>query len=586
MNRKIKALAISTILAMTTSSKAGEVRLHIVETTDVHGNFFPYDFIKRQPGEGSMARVCTFVDSLRSVVGKENVVLLDCGDILQGQPSAYYYNFIDTASTHLAADIYSQLGYDMAAIGNHDIETGHAVYDRFISQSPVPVLGANIISTADGEPYLPPYKVIERNGVKIAILGLLTPAIPAWLPENLWSGLRFDDMAQSARFWVDKIRHEEKPDLMIGLFHSGRDYSRTTDGMMENASLWIGENIPGFDIIFFGHDHQIYCAEAANSDGTTLMLNPANNARNVALAEVVFDTDTAGRHFLKSKKGSIIPVNSLEPSRRFMSAFDGRRADIDRFVERIIGESTDTMSTRDAYFGPSTFMQLVHELQLAISDAEISFAAPLSFDAEIRKGPLRVSDMFTLYKYENMLYTMRLTGREIKDYLEMAYSIWTRQIDPQCPECHLLNFAAESPSPKNNRLKNPAYNFDSAFGIDYTVDITRPQGEKITIERLSDGRPFSLDSTYLVAVNSYRGNGGGDLLTVGAGIPRHQLNSRIVKATDHDLRYYLMQEVERRRTIRPRLTPNWRFIPEQTAADAALRDRQILFGADAAKEQK
>ena len=229
-------------------------------------------------------------------------------------------------------------------------------------------------------------------------------------------------------------------------------------------------------------------------------------------------------------------------------------------------------------------MSLLHKLQLEISKADISFAAPLSFDATIHAGPITVSDMFTLYKYENMLYVMELTGREIKNYLEEAYSLWTKQITPD--QHHLINFASENPTPADNRLAKPSYNFDSAAGIDYTVDVTKPKGEKISILSLSDGRPFSLDSTYTVAVNSYRANGGGDLLTKGAGIPASELNSRVVRATDKDLRYYLIKEIERNPDLHPVDLANWRFVPETVAKKAIAIDRELLFSPQSSKEQK
>jgi len=149
-----------------------------------------------------------------------------------------------------------------------------------------------------------------------------------------------------------------------------------------------------------------------------------------------------------------------------------------------------------------------------------------------------------------------------------------------------IRFASEKPSLTDNRLKNPSYNFDSAAGIDYTVDITRPQGEKITITSLSDGTPFNPDSTYTVAVNSYRANGGGDLLTLGAGILAQELPSRVIRATDKDLRYYLIKAVEKRRVISPRVETNWKFVPEKLASEAGDRSRHLLFGAGASRNQK
>ncbi|MDE5649471.1 MAG: metallophosphoesterase [Duncaniella sp.] len=388
-------------------TNAEEVKMKVVSTTDVHGNFFPYNFITRAPGFGSLARVATRVKALRDSIGAENVILLDDGDILQGQPTAYYYNFIDTVSTHLVARMLRYLDYDTQTIGNHDVETGHAVYDRYRRDlGDIPLLGANVIDKSTGNPYLQPYSVITRNGLKIVVFGLLTPAIPAWLPENLWEGLEFEDMVESAKKWVPKIINEEKPDLLIGLFHSGHDSSRMTGEWRENASLLVAEQVPGFDIVFMGHDHQVYDSSANNGNSATpLILNPANNANNLAEVEVIFNIEN-GKVKGKKLSAQITPLDVLEPDKEFLAAFEPERKIIYDFVNEKIGEADGDFSVRDAYFGPSAFMDLLHDLQLEISGAEISLAAPLSFDALIKKGDLHMSDMFTLYKYENMLYTM------------------------------------------------------------------------------------------------------------------------------------------------------------------------------------
>ena len=148
----LAALTTYNIYGMNTDERT--VNLKIVATTDVHGNFFAYDFIAQKPWDGSLARVAAYVDSLRKAAGDESVILLDNGDILQGQPTVYYYNFIDTASPHIADEIYRYMRYDAASIGNHDVETGHDVYDRWIKEAGIPVLGANVMDTSTGKPYL------------------------------------------------------------------------------------------------------------------------------------------------------------------------------------------------------------------------------------------------------------------------------------------------------------------------------------------------------------------------------------------------------------------------------------------------
>lgn len=566
------------------NSFAHNTKIKIVYTTDVHGNFFPVDYITMSPVDGSLSRVVSAIDSIRKTPGGNNLVLLDNGDFLQGQPSVYYYNYIDTISSHLASEIYNYIGYDATTIGNHDVETGHAVYDRWRSQNLMPLLGANVIDNKSGQPYLRPYVILEKDGVRIAVLGLLTPAIPAWLPENLWSGLSFEDMVTSAKKWIPIIKSNENPDIIIGLFHSGHDETMRTGEFLENASLKIAREVPGFDALLIGHDHQKFHEVIENVAGEKVtVLNPANNAKAVGLLE--FDVKKSNGK-LKSKKitSNILDITGFEPDKAFLEKFAPQREKIENYVARKIGNVSEEMSIDDAFFGPSTFMSFLHRLQLDISGADISFAAPLSFGAVIRKGPMKVSDTFTLYKYENMLYVIKMTGREIKDYLEESYSIWTRQITDS--QHHLINFKSETPSLNDNRLAKPAYNFDSATGIDYTVDVTKPKGEKINISSLSDGRSFSLDSTYTVAINSYRANGGGNLLSDGAGISREELKKRIVSATDKDLRYYLIDYIEKHPDIEVQTIHNWKFIPDGIAEKAAEIDRELLFSPQSLKEQK
>ena len=190
MNIKAIVLTAGLTTILPAMAKQNTVNLRIIETSDVHGCFFPYDYIENTPMEGSLARVSSYVKQLRKQYG-DNLILLENGDILQGQPTCYYTNFIQPSLPNAAAEIVNWLGYDAQAIGNHDVETGHQVYDKWISELNCPVLGANIIDKATGQPYVKPYTIIERQGVKVAVIGMITPALPNWLTEKLWSGLYF-----------------------------------------------------------------------------------------------------------------------------------------------------------------------------------------------------------------------------------------------------------------------------------------------------------------------------------------------------------------------------------------------------------
>lgn len=553
------------------------VKLKIIQTSDIHGNYYPYDFITRQEWQGSLARVYALVQEERKQY-KDNLILLDNGDILQGQPTAYYYNYIDTVSPHLCAEMMNYMKYDAGNMGNHDVETGRTVFDRWIKNCNFPILGANMIDASTEKTHLPPYKVLERDGVKIVVLGMITPAIPAWLSENLWKGLRFDDMEMAAHKWMKVIREKEKPDLVIGLFHAGQEAFKMLDKYNENASLNVAKNVPGFDIVLMGHDHAHECKKIMNVAGdSVLIMDPANNGVVVSNVEVALKLKD-GKVQSKKIEGVLSPTKDYGVSEDFMKCFAPQNKEIQNFVSKKIGTFTKGISTRPAFFCSSAFIDLIHSLQLEITGADISFTAPLSFDAKIKKGEVYVNDMFSLYKYENMLYVMTLSGKEIKDYLEESYYLWTNQM--KSADDPLLWFKEKRQEGADDRaaLENFSFNFDSASGIIYTVDVTKPKGKKIAIVSMADGTPFRMDKIYKVALNSYRGNGGGELLTKGAGIPQEQLEGRIIFSTDKDLRFYLMDYIEKKGTLNPRALNQWKFIPEKWTIPAAKRDYEYMFG--------
>lgn len=569
-------LALCFLNSTMTQAMNKTVTLKFVETTDVHGSFFPYDFINRKPKAGSLARVSSYINKLRAVHGK-NVILLENGDILQGQPVTYYSNYIDTLSRNIASDMVNYLKYDAQSIGNHDIETGHRIYDKWISELNCPALGANIIDIHTGMPYVKPYTILKRSGVRIAILGMLTPAIPHWLPKKLWSGLLFEEMTASARHWVKVLKEKEKPDVIIGLFHSGREGGITTAEYMEDASLKVAREVPGFDVVFFGHDHTPYNESIVNVEGKKILcLNPANNAMAVGEATLTLTREKGKWHIVKTE-GSLPDITHEAIDTAFTNHFKYFTDKVNEYVDRKIGEFGQTIYTRDSYFGSSAFNDLILNLQLQITNADISFNAPLSFDERIKEGPVYVSDMFNLYKYENQLYVMRLTGEEIRKYLEMSYSQWVNTMTSADDHLLLLDSTTRGDAQRLG-FKHFTFNFDSAAGIDYEVDVTKPNGQKVKILRMSNGKTFDPQAWYTVAVNSYRGNGGGELLTRGAGIPQAELESRIVWRSEKDQRHYLMEEIRKAGVLNPQPNRNWRFVPEQLVKPAATRDSLLLFG--------
>ena len=598
--KKLTILFISLIMSVcsTNAKKPKTVTLKFIETTDVHGMFFPTNYTTGKAVGGSMARVSSYVKSQRATYGN-NLILLDNGDILQGQPTNYYWNFIDTQDENIAASVVNYMGYDAQAFGNHDIETGHNCYDKWNREVKCPILAANMINAETGNPYTNPYKIIEREGVKIAILGMTTPAVPNWLSESLWSGIRFEEMVSCTRKWVKTIKEKENPDLIIGLFHSGLKGGITNDEYDENATLAVALRVHGLDAIFYGHDHlsnfgfirqyeektDDYPFYFITKDGgpssavslsktdSVLIVNPGSNAYNVGEATI---TLTMQNNKVVSKKitGQLVSMKSMPIDEEYMNYFADDIRRLQEYTTKKIGTFESSMNMGDAFFGSSAFIDFIHNIQMKTTGADISFTGPLAINTTINAGTVTTADMFNLYKFENTLYVIQMTGAEIKNYLEMSYGQWTNQM--KSSDDHILLFDDKN-NERNNGFKNFYGNFDSACGIDYTVDVTKPEGQKVNILKMSNGQPFDTTKMYKVAINSYRGNGGGELLTKGAGIPKEELNSRIISRSELGQRHYLTEEIQKQGSVNPKPNNNWRFIPENLVAPAIQRDRELLF---------
>jgi 2',3'-cyclic-nucleotide 2'-phosphodiesterase/3'-nucleotidase len=555
----------------------------ILETTDVHGVILPYDFIEKKELNFSLANAYTYIKKVRK--NSNSVLLLDNGDNLQGQPDVYFYNFIDTTSPHLNAEVMNFMGYDAGTVGNHDIEAGHSVYDRLAKDYRFPLLAANAVDKTTGKPYFKPYEIFKLDGIKIAVMGLITPAVPNWLPPELYSGIEFRDMVETAKLWMPVILNE-KPDIVVGLFHSGwdnRENDNKDDGnFYENGSASVAMEVSGFDIILNGHDHKVVNEKFVNSAGdTVLILDGGSRAEKIARADIIFSPRMGLGKKHMTLKGKIVDVDNYSADPEFIDKFRNQKKVVQDYVNKIIATSETSISSRDSYFGSSPFVDMIHLVQLEVTHADISFTAPLSFDVSIPSGPVTVGDMFKLYRFDNILYTMSMTGSEIKKYLEFSYSGWLNTMTG--PNDNLLKFRLD----KNGRpllnngfawLKNQPYNFDSAAGIDYLVDASKPDGEKVTIKSLSTGAPFVMSKTYTVAVNSHRGNGGGGHLNNGAGISKKELQKRLLSSTDRDLRYYILKYYEEKKTIKPLALQNWKIIPEDWVKKAGERDYRLLFG--------
>lgn len=586
------------------------LRITFMETTDVHGAIFPYDFITGKPLDTSMSQLSTLIAQKRAA---GEVVLMDDGDVLQGQPTVYYYNFQKTDVPHIWGEVLNYLQYDVASVGNHDIEAGHPVYDKLAKEVTAPFICANIVKEGTAEPYFAPYAIVTRQGVKIAILGLTQPKLTEQLPKAFWSGMEVLDMIETAKKWVPIIQEKEKPDVLIGLFHAGVDWTyggqKADTPRNESASQLVAEQVAGFDAIFVGHDH-------AGWEGKGY--DPATKAKNVdvkdpngkivpifgglagvsaiPVVDIELQWDKKAKAWNKKVSGALVPLKGVAADPVFLAKFEPAKAELMAWVERPIGKMVGKINSDDALFGDSAFVDLIHRIQLelcadpsvGLKPAQISIAAPLdqyAYLPTMADGTIKVRDMFSLYKYENFMYTMDLTGAQLKKFMEFNYG--NQFATMTGPADQLISFMLDKEGKPvfNARYSSydtttRAYNYDSVAGIKYTVDVSKPMGSRVNILSMNDGTAFDLARTYSVAINSYRGSGGGGHLTKGVGLPAEDLQKLklVTSSTTKDLRFYMLKWFEKQTgPIEVKSDNNWKVIPEDWAAAGKANSYPLLY---------
>ena len=575
----IVPVAASILMSACSGPEDGIHTLHLLTTNDVHGAWFDSTYV----GGGtqrSLFAVNYYVDSVRNAAGGDNVILIDAGDCLQGDNASYYFNYIDTETPHLYPRLAAYMGYDAITVGNHDIETGHPVYDRVtadLAAAGIPFLGGNAIRTDNGEPYFPVYKTFSRAGLKVLVLGYTNPNMSAWLNESLWTGMTFESLIPLVQQDVDRLTAKEKPQVVIVSVHSG-----TGDGdgtILEDQGLDLFNSLKGVDALITSHDH----SSLTRQEDHIIMLNTGSKAANVGHGQIEVEIK-GGKVVSKKLSASLIPVDRQKADPVMRDYFRPDYEKVKAFTMKEVGELSRDMVFSDAFLGMSDYTNLLHTVCLGCSPAQISIAAPLTQNATVHAGKLIYNDMFTLYRYENQLFVVKMTGREVKDFLEYSYNMWIKTISK--PGEHVLNIRPR-PDERAGSVRwsfvESSYNFDSAGGINYTVDVTKPFGERVQISGFANGSPFEMDAQYNVAMTSYRASGGGGTMVKGAGVNTGKIEERVV-AKYPEIRDLIYQFINEHGRIDPALIGDksvigeWKFVPERIAGPSLEADSRLLFG--------
>ncbi len=520
MRRFALLMIILPIVMAACSSKT--TTLTFIETTDTHGSYH------------EMGNDALVIRQMKENLGNR-LILLDNGDNLQGTPYQYCSNH-DADHPNVAAAVLNYFPYDVVGVGNHDIEAGRQVFDRLYSEVMMPVVCANVIDESTGQPYWKPYVILNRDGFKIAVLGLLTPYVVTWVPERLRPGLRFEQAESAARHWVKVIQEKEHPDLMVGLFHSGwepQEQNLPEDAPLgrENSTKWIAENVPGFDLLFYGHDHRPKADCVVNVAGDTVyVLNSGTRGVNLAKAEVQLSEDSRPKIEV-----SLVPTDGSEIDTAFLAMLKPYQDRAQQYQEQEVAMLPVKISPQDMYKGSCLWVDEIHRCQFDVIEkngmhADISFSAPLSRRDELEPGMLKVEDFFKWYPFENSLALMKMTGRDVKAHLEYSYEI-----------------------------NHTIYNFDGAAGIRYQIDPEKPYGERVSIISMEDGSPFDMDAEYQVVLNSYRSMGGGNHFVNGMGWKQEEISNHVIWNSEEDLRSLFIEWAKAKGTLDSEPIGNWKI---------------------------
>lgn len=567
----------------TTVEEGKLVELNIFTTNDEHGWIFDWDFASESqrmsrgnPRPSGLARVSTLYKKLSSE--NENSMLLSAGDSIQGTILSYYYNFIENDIVNPIPALYEKMGYEAWTIGNHEVEQGNDVLLKIaneMSERGIAVLGANDVWEDDNsKPFFSPYYIKEVDGVRIGVLGLVTPGIPMWLADDTHEDHVYLDMVETAQKYVKILREVEKVDVLVGMFHAGMnaDYdlakSKAFGVPPANASMLVAQAIGsgpmGIDAIITGHSHKVIDDEQNTEfkDDTTNMVNGVKfvQAQNWGERLGHMKISVRGKTTawtvdnVSVKTYSMANVEEDPDILSYMKDYiDGGKG----YAAQVVGTATEDLPSLRSYYEESAIVDLIQETQRYFSGAEISIAAAFNPSLTIAAGDITVGTVAGIYIYENFLNAVELTGSQIKDYLEFSSKYFNVITEDNVDTTPLVN-----PDVRG-------YNYDMAQGLKYDIDLRKEPGNRIVNMMNLDGSAFDMEKTYNVTLNSYRYNGGGSHLVEAGVMEKGLLTTETTYMSSDSMRDLMIEYLKVVGTWGPEnIEENWKLIPEDLAARA------------------
>ncbi|WP_241668145.1 bifunctional metallophosphatase/5'-nucleotidase [Pedococcus bigeumensis] len=519
------------------SDQPARFRLTVLGTTDTHGNVFNWDYFKDVEYDDSahndigLAKISTLVTAMRAERGEANTLLLDAGDTIQGTPLAYYYAKVDPitgGSVHPMAKAMNAIGYDAAALGNHEYNYGLETLRAFESQLDFPLLSANSVDWASGAPIFKPYLIrtfkARGKAVKVGILGLVTPGVAIWDKANVEGQVRFPGIVEQAKVMVPRLK-AAGCDLVIVSCHSGATPGSSYGDALpfpENASRQLAEEVAGVDAVLVGHAHveiiENLVASKVTPGKKVLLTEPLKWGMRLSVMD--FDLDyVKGRWVLVDAHSHVLNANTVTEDPEVADLVRDDHAIVRTYVNSVIGTCTMAMSAATARFEDTAAIDFINHVQAGAVRAALvgtadeslpvlSIAAPFNRDAAIPAGNVTVRDVAGLYIYDNTLLGIRFSGAQVKAYLEYSAAFFKTVTGPG-PYAPDDVTGALSPT---TGTTIPDYNYDIMGGLDaslaYDIDIAKPVGQRIANLTYA-GQAIDPAAQFVIAINNYRQSGGG-----------------------------------------------------------------------------
>ena len=481
-------------LSAVSTAMAQEVNIKLLGTSDIHGRVVPWSYgADVEDKSGSYAQIATYVKDVRK--NNKNVVLVDVGDAIQDNQVDVFAKDKKYYKDHPIPKVLNEMKYDVFVLGNHEFNFGMKALDEILKDIKAKKLTANFYYKKNDKRYIDATTIIEKDGVKLGIIGLSTP-MSAKFEEDTGNlkDMKFTSPTEEARTQVEKLK-AKGVDAIIVIAHMGiENENKIPDTGMRDVI----NAVDGIDVVIAGHMHKDVPSETIKN---TLITEPHRYGTVVSEVDLTFDINDKKEVKLVKKESKTVPVKELEADKKIAEIYKPYHEKLRELNNVVIGQTENEMVPQETKHGVSAAFSKDTGLSSFINDVEQHYSGAdvvtFSFDhqkARMDKGDIKKKDIIFNYRYAGGDVTVyELTGKQLKEYMEWSANYFDT-IQPGDTE---YRYNAE-------RKKSKYVTYDIFGGVNYKIDLRNPQGSKIVGLTLADGKPVTDDMKLKVGMNSYR----------------------------------------------------------------------------------